>query len=998
VQAEADRVAIRQYAPPGVVINDAADILQVTGRPAPYIELSQGLASLNLFKLAHPEIVSDLRYLVNLARKQNRAARKDNLILKKNGSRRDFGIRVVPLRVIPPSQEHYFSVFFEDTPGAPPASSKTKQRVKTLVNRQHRIEDPQRTAEDWRYQQGLIEEYEATQEELVSSNEELQSTNEELQSTNEELETAKEELQSANEEMTTINDELQTRNSDMSLLSNDLTNLLSSVNIPIVMVGPDAKIRRFTPKASQTLNLLPGDIGRPISDIKPAIQTPDLDDLVLDVMSTLSMKEFETQDKDGAWYRLQARPYRTSDNRIDGAVIALMDITDLKRSSAAMQIAHDDAKTIVDTMPIAMLIIDANRRIQMANQAFVNMFNIQLSDIQGKSIFELDGGLWNISSVSAMLETVLVQGTPVRDLEIEQDFPRAGHKDMVLHATATRLIGSGNGTATALIAIEDVTMRRQAADQLRYTEEKYRHLLEKANDGILIVDEEGKIEFANHSLETMFGYSAGELEDGNYEMLIPDEKRAAHLKHHGAFMRQPEARNMGRGVDLIGKRKNGTIFPVEISLSPVVVKSKVVVTAIVRDISARRKLETERHDLLIRETEARQEAERISLVKDEFLATLSHELRTPMTTILSWVQTLRLGQADPEKTKRALTVIEKSAKDQGQLIDDLLDVSRIQAGKVFLELREINPRDCIVAALDSVRSGAENKSITIQTELDSSECAIMADPSRVEQVFRNLFDNAIKFTPPGGKITVRSKLKKDEKRVEIQVEDTGKGIRPEFLPLLFTRFSQEDSTTKRAFGGLGLGLSIVRNLVEMHKGTIAAYSPGEGKGAVFTVALPCAESRFLHRDSHKTSQFLVATPQADERLSNLSGLRVLIIDDQDDTREGFLRILQAAGAQVETSASAQAGLGALARFRPDVALCDIAMPEEDGLSFIRKVRNMEPGKSGKAQVIALTAYASAADARKALDAGFDAHVAKPVDAIELSRLIAKLARRGKKRR
>jgi two-component system, chemotaxis family, CheB/CheR fusion protein len=997
VQAEADRVAIHQYAPPGVVINDAADIMHVRGRPAPYIELTQGQANLNLFKLAHPEIVSDLRYLVNLARKESKTVSRDNLSLKKNGSRRVFGIRVLPLRVIPPSRERYFSVFFEETPAAPHAAPATKQRGKTLTKRKQKIEHQEQTAQEGRYQQELIEEYETTQEELISSNEELQSTNEELQSTNEELETAKEELQSANEEMTTINDELQTRNSDMSLLTNDLTNLLASVDIPIVMVGPDTKIRRFTPKASHTLNLIPSDIGRPIGDIKPAIQAPDLDDMVADVMSRLSMKEFETQDKHGTWYRLQVRPYRTSDNRIDGAVIALMDITDLKRSAAVLQIAHDDAKTIINTMPIAMLIIDSNRRVQTANQAFFNMFKTEQSDIEGKSMFELAGGLWNISSLSTMLETVLVQGTSFHDLEIQQDFPRIGHKDMVLHATATRLIGSGTGTATALLAIEDVTARRQAADQLRQTEEKYRHLLENANDGILIVDEEGRIEFANPYLENMFGYSSGELRNQPYEMLIPDQKLEPHRKHHGAFFRQPEAPGISISNELTGKRKDGTVFPVEISLSPVNVNSKVVVTAIVRDISERKKTETQRQGLLLRETEARQEAERISLVKDEFFATLSHELRTPLTTILSWAQTLRLGQADPEKTKRALTVIEKSAKDQGQLIDDLLDVSRIQAGKVFLELGEINPKDCIVAALDSVRSSAENKSITIQTEFDPSDCAITADPRRMEQVFRNLFTNAIKFTPPGGKITVRSKLKKDEERVEIQVEDTGKGIPPEFLPFLFTRFSQEDSKTTRAFGGLGLGLSIVRNLVEMHKGTVTAYSPGEGKGAIFTVTLPCAETLFLNGDSRKTSQSVVAT-LPDERLSNLSGLRVLVIDDQEDAREAFSALLQSSHARVETAASAQAGLAALPRFKPAVALCDIAMPEEDGFSFIHKVRKLDPGKGGKTPTIAVTAYASAADVRKALDAGFDAHVAKPADAIELSRLIAKLARRGTKRR
>jgi PAS domain S-box-containing protein len=714
-------------------------------------------------------------------------------------------------------------------------------------------------------------------------------------------------------------------------------------------------------------------------------------------MSSLSMRELETQDKRGAWYRLQVRPYRTADNRIDGAVIALIDITDLKRSAAELKIAHDDAKAIINTMPIPMLVISSDRRVQMANDSFCSMFKAEHSETDGKFLFELGGGQWaQLPSLITMIETVLVQGTPFHDVEIEQDFPGIGHKSMVLQATATRLTGSD--TRAALLAIEDLTARKQTADKLRHTEAKYRHLLENANDGILIVNEQGTIEFANRRVESMFGYSPGELNNRSYDMLIPDDKLDVHRNYHDAYLRKPEPRDMGRDIDLFGKRKDGTVFAVEISLSPVKQDSTVLVTAIIRDISERRKMEVERQDLLARETEARHDAEKASQVKDDFLATLSHELRTPLTTIQSWVQTLRLGKVDPEKANRALQVIEKSAKDQGQLIEDLLDVSRIQAGKMLLELREIKVRDCIVSALDSVRSAAESKSISIQTEFDPRTCAITADSGRMEQVFRNLFTNAIKFTPPGGKITVRLKVKEDGGRVEIQVEDNGKGIRSEFLPYLFTRFSQEDSTRKRVFGGLGLGLSIVRNLVEMHKGTVTAYSAGEGKGSVFTVTLPSAETLLRGSDSSKTSQRREATVAGGARPADLSALRVLIIDDQEDAREAFSEMLQSSLAQVETASSTATGLAALARFKPDVTLCDIAMPEEDGLSFIRKLRKLGPVKGGKTPAIAVTAYAAAADVGKALDAGFDAHLAKPVDVVELSRLIKKLAGHGKKRR
>ena len=248
-------------------------------------------------------------------------------------------------------------------------------------------------------------------------------------------------------------------------------------------------------------------------------------------------------------------------------------------------------------------------------------------------------------------------------------------------------------------------------------------------------------------------------------------------------------------------------------------------------------------------------------------------------------------------------MIEKSAKDQRQLIEDLLDVSRIQAGKLRLELREIEPIESIAAALDSVRSQADDKSITIHTEFDPSPCRIVADSGRLQQVFRNLLTNAIKFTPPGGTITVRSRQLKDPGRLEIQVEDTGKGIRPEFLPYVFKRFSQEDSSTKRVFGGLGLGLSIVRNLVEMHGGTVTADSPGEGKGAVFTVTLPCPGAG-LPQEVVARAGDPQGTAGDTEEPQELNGLRVLVIDDQEDTREALSMVLESLGAQVQSAGSA----------------------------------------------------------------------------------------------
>ena len=997
VQQEADRIAIREYAPPGVVINDAFEILQVRGRPAPYLELTSGQASLNVFKLARPEIVADLRYLIGVSRREDKSIKRDGLSFKYNGDQRFFSINVIPLPLTLESKERCFSIFFEDTPRpqtVAPSSAKKPGKSRKRLAEDQRVAQ-QQIAEEQRYQQSLIEEYETTQEELTSANEELQSTNEELQSTNEELETAKEELQSANEEMTTVNDELQNRNAEMTQLSNDLTNLLASMDIPVVMVGPDARIRRFTPKAGQTLRLTAGDIGRAISDIETGLKGIDLYDLVSSTMSSMTLHEIETEDKRGSWYRLQIRPYRTADNKIDGAVISMIDITASKHAADLVKSARDDARTIIETTPSPVLVITADRRVQVANESFCETFRSERSEIEGKFISELGDGQWNIPSLLRLLEAVLNQGTKFKDFEVELDLPRVGHKSLVLNARRTYLAGAA--TQAALLAIEDATVRKEIARELKSTEERYRNLLEGAHDGIVVVNRKGLIVFANRRAEAMFGYSAGELNDKYYEILVPEERREVHRSYLASYMRDPQARDMEspERLELYARRKDGFVFPVDISLSPVKSDSEATVTAIIRDISQRKMIEKERLEMMASEKEARLEAEKANRMKDEFLATLSHELRTPLTTIKSWAQILRLGLTDPERAMKGVTVIERSANSQSQLIDDLLDVSRIQSGKLHLDLSVVDPVECVSAAVDSVRSLAEEKAISIETEFDPSPGKISADPVRLQQVFSNLLTNAIKFTPQRGEIGVQLKRVGEPPRqsVQIQVKDTGKGIKADFIPHLFTRFTQADSSSTRGYAGLGLGLSIVRHLVEMHGGIVTAESPGEEKGSVFTVNLPLEQTNLQPGENTVSSESLQVINEKPGTPAKLDGLKVLIIDDVKDTRDGFGTFLQSLGADVKTAASAAEGFGALTEFKPDVLLCDIAMPGEDGYSLIQRVRALEPGQGGKTAAIAVTAYAGVEDIRRALEAKYDAHVAKPLDMVALSHRIGKLARK-----
>ncbi len=411
------------------------------------------------------------------------------------------------------------------------------------------------------------------------------------------------------------------------------------------------------------------------------------------------------------------------------------------------------------------------------------------------------------------------------------------------------------------------------------------------------------------------------------------------------------------------------------------------------DVTARRNAEVEREALLASERAARTEAERVSQTKDEFLATLSHELRTPLNAIVGWSQLLGSdGKTSPEDLAEGLKVIERNARVQAQLIEDLLDMSRITSGKVRLNVQPVDLSEVIDAAVASVAPAADAKGIRIQKVVEPLAGPVMGDPSRLQQIVWNLLANAIKFTPKEGRVQVVLKLVNSH--LEIIVSDTGAGIKPEFLPHVFERFRQADASTTRRYGGLGPGLSIVKHLAEMHGGEVRAASPGESQGATFSVHLPLAiahqhQAHPLEQREHpRTSKGqLTECPPA------LDGAHILVVDDERDSRALVERILEECGALVTGAASAKEGLAALQRQKIDVIVSDIGMPETDGYQFIRAVRKLPEAEGGTSPAIALTAFARSEDRQRAMLAGFDLHIAKPVEPAELIAVVARLARR-----
>jgi signal transduction histidine kinase/ActR/RegA family two-component response regulator len=379
----------------------------------------------------------------------------------------------------------------------------------------------------------------------------------------------------------------------------------------------------------------------------------------------------------------------------------------------------------------------------------------------------------------------------------------------------------------------------------------------------------------------------------------------------------------------------------------------------------------ERQNLLTRERAARDEAERLSALKDEFLATLSHELRTPLNAILGWASMLQRGVRDEETLKRGLETIERNARAQGQLIDDLLDMSRIISGNLRLDVQLIEPEKIVEAALGTVHPAAVAKRLDLRVDVARGLGLVLADPGRLQQVLWNLLSNAVKFTPNGGMVQVL--LGRDGHDVVFRVADSGIGIEPEFLPHVFDRFRQQDASISRKHGGLGLGLSIARQLVELHGGTIGVSSPGPHAGTTFTVRLPLAEPE-------------AAAPQTEPVLASearpegiLSGVKVLLVDDVDDTLDVLLQILQHSGARVMAASNAGAALALLERERPDVIVSDIGMPDVDGFELMRRIRRRSASAGGAIPAIALTAFTRQDDRAKAMQAGFNDYLAKPVE-------------------
>lgn len=548
--------------------------------------------------------------------------------------------------------------------------------------------------------------------------------------------------------------------------------------------------------------------------------------------------------------------------------------------------------------------------------------------------------------------------------EIEKRYIRKdGQEIWVENSVSATRDGAGHPLNMVFIC-QDITDRKRTEQTMRH----FAAIVESTDDAVISKDLNGIITSWNPAAERLYGYKAEEVVGKSVTILIPENRP----DEEPAILRKLRKGLRIDHYETIRVAKDGRRLNVSLTVSPIHDATGKIIGAskIARDITQQKKTQDEIARLLAAERAARQEAEVASRTKDEFLAVLSHELRTPLTAMLGWLSILRGHNLDEKTTEHAIETIERNAKAQAQLIEDLVDVSRIVGGKLNLEVSPIDLLPVINAAIEVVRPAADAKEIAIDVNYDSPVGLVSGDPSRLQQIIWNLLSNAVKFTPKGG--TVQVDFRRHDSYAEIVVRDNGIGIASDFLPYVFERFRQAESTATRSHRGMGLGLAIVRHLIELHGGSVWASSEGENRGSSFTVHLPLAA---LQRTSLSAASVAAGNG---EHENVLNGLRILLVEDEPDARELIAMLLQGSGASVEAVDSAGDALTRLPLFIPDLLLSDIGLPKESGYDLIRQVRALA-SELNKVPAIALTAFATESDRKMSLSAGFQAHLAKPVE-------------------
>jgi two-component system CheB/CheR fusion protein len=818
LQRQVDRLLLAEYAPPSVVIDDNSCIVEFRGHVGPYLAPHAGEADLDLFRMLREDVVLHVGAAVEEARQKNMGIRVEGIPVSRGGPR-TIALAVTPLSTT--ESGRHFLITFEDDPraaagGTAPADAAARpEGPLDSLGRIAQLETELTSTR--RYLQSIIEE-------LRSSNEEAQSTNEELLSSNEELQTAKEELQASNEELHTLNAEMEGRNAELKILTDDLLNLLASLQTPILMLDASLRIRRFTQVSEKLLNLISADIGRPVSDLQPRINLPQLEEIISQVVDTLAPDEREVQDREGRWYSLRVRPYRTSENRIEGAVLQLIDIDELKKTLEQVRHARDYASAIVETVREPLIVLGPELRIETANRAFFQTFRTSPEENLKKPIYEVGGGQFDFPKLRDLLNRVAKTDSIIEDVEIERNFERIGRKTILLNARRIEQEDAG----LILLAFEDITERKRAA------EARYRRLFEAAKDGILIADRgTGEVTDANPHLEALFGYRREELVGGKWweiELLrdLPDVK---------STLERMRAQDVAHFPDLPLKAKSRRAVHVELVANEYAEGERSVIQFNIRDITDRKRFE--------RHLQHTQKLESLGLLAGG----IAHDFNNLLTGIMGNASLGLTELPDSAPIRRYFREIVSASERAAYLTRQLLAYAG--KGRFILERIDLSQ---LVREIEPLIHSSIPKMVDIQLDLAADLPSVEADPGQIQQLVMNLIINGAEAIGEGnpGAVVIRTEtrdLDAEEIRREfpndqlspgsyvgIEVRDTGLGMDEATRNRIFDPFF----TTK--FQGRGLGLAAVSGIVRAQRGAIRVYST-PGRGSSFQVLFPAVAAK-----------------------------------------------------------------------------------------------------------------------------------------------------------
>jgi len=714
----------------------------------------------------------------------------------------------------------------------------------------------------------------------------------------------------------------------------------------------DFTIARFNRPAAQTLGLAVSDIGRPARDAAAFADLRNLERWCAEVISTETTSRHDFRNKDQTFV-LRIAPYSKDDSRPKGTVLTFVNVTAFRASIDQAIYEREYTKAILNAGADPLVVVSHELHLQTANRAFYQMFGVAREATQNVSLEALPNATFDLDRLGTQLEKMIAEGSEFQAFEIEHNFPGIGPRTLVIDARP--LSFSGHSRPMILLSFHDVTIRKEA----EAANARLSAIVQSSEDAIVSKDLDGIITSWNHGAEKIFGYTPDETIGKPITILIPADR---------ADEEPPILERIRRGeridhFETVRRHKDGSLVDISLTISPIIDERGAIIGAskIARDITQRKRTD-----------EALRTADR---AKDEFLAMLGHELRNPLGALASAVRILDLKERSPSHVAHARAVIDRQIERLSHLVDDLVDASRVTSAKMRLSRRPLDLSHVVAETIEVLRT--RGLLDVHQLTFDGSPVWIDADETRIEQIVTNLVGNAVKFTPPDGAITVS--VRTEGQHAKLAVKDTGVGIPADVLPKIFDLFVQSERSLDRSLGGLGIGLTLVRRLVELHGGSVQASSDGAGMGSTFTVHLPAIAAP----NAKARAQIPAIAAESKPR-------RVLVVEDNHDLREMLEILLTEDGHEVKLANDGPSGLEAAMTFRPEVALLDLGLPGFDGYELARRIRSHDEGKA--IYLVALTGYGQPEDRLRSKEAGFDEVAVKPLDVNQLALLLQRTKR------